>query len=710
MHRFACALAATALLAACPSRTTGVSGPSAADSSASRIRIAQAEARRGDGITELVELAAHGTPLERALALRGLGRIGGARARAQLERSLADADPAIVTAAASAYGVLGSLDELTPAATTAATAALLAALPRVPDAAKPLVVEAIGRVADTTAQATLVELLHSPVLAPSAALALGRFGRRKIELSPTAHLALIDVLRDARDPALAYAAAYAFARAQRPADATATAAAAHTRVGPPLAALVEADDAAVRAIAIQAIVKQDVVGAAHAQLERALLDGDWRVAVEGVRALAGDKGDDAGRDAVAAVLVRRFTELERGKATDAHVVIEALKTLAPHAKRPLVATALAALVRSASASTQVQGVTYGWIECLAAAATARGADLAELSSVEGCALPDHLRLPIVAELVGAKIGTLAQRRAVLARLLAHTDVRVRAAALGVLASLWAEGGAEDRAALLSTLVTAIGAPDPIAAGSAVDAAPAFYAAIGAGDRSALDAAIVARARVEKEPELAAAILELVGGQKITSGIDACRGALRGHPVLATAAAHCLSALGEPAAPSDEPAPASPPPVELAAAFTGPLEWVLATTRGEIVIALDADAAPWAVATIIALTKRGYYDGLELHRVVPDFVVQGGDPTQSGWGGPGFTLPAEPSAAGFVAGGVGIADAGRDSGGSQFFVMHSAAPHLDARYTYIGKAAGKVADTLLIGDKVVRATLRPAHAR
>ena len=128
------------------------------------------------------------------------------------------------------------------------------------------------------------------------------------------------------------------------------------------------------------------------------------------------------------------------------------------------------------------------------------------------------------------------------------------------------------------------------------------------------------------------------------------------------------------------------------------------------IELRPDVAPWAVASIVALTKRGAYDGLEFHRVVPNFVVQGGDPTQSGWGGPGYALPAEPASSadgpGYVAGGVGMADAGRDSAGSQWFIMHSRAPHLDGRYTWIGSVVSgqKSADSLLIGDKVDKATI------
>jgi len=150
----------------------------------------------------------------------------------------------------------------------------------------------------------------------------------------------------------------------------------------------------------------------------------------------------------------------------------------------------------------------------------------------------------------------------------------------------------------------------------------------------------------------------------------------------------------------------PPPVDVAQAFAPGLVWVLTTARGEIQIALDAKAAPWAVATIVALTRKRYYDGLEIHRVVPDFVVQGGDPTQSGWGGPGFTLPAEPTTPSFGTGHVGIADAGRDSGGSQWFIMHSPSPHLGARYTNIGRvvAGASIADALLIGDRIERATI------
>jgi cyclophilin family peptidyl-prolyl cis-trans isomerase len=189
----------------------------------------------------------------------------------------------------------------------------------------------------------------------------------------------------------------------------------------------------------------------------------------------------------------------------------------------------------------------------------------------------------------------------------------------------------------------------------------------------------------------------------------CRAGLATAPARAKAAAECLRTLGEATAAPATTA-AEPPPGDPASVIGKTLLWHLATTRGEIVIELRPDVAPWAVTSIVALTRRGFYDGLEFHLVGPNFVAQGGDPTQSGWGGPGYSLPAEPGSsadgAGYVLGGVGMADSGRDSGGSQWFIMHSRAPHLDGRYTWIGSVVSgqKSADALLIGDKVEKATI------
>jgi cyclophilin family peptidyl-prolyl cis-trans isomerase/HEAT repeat protein len=124
--------------------------------------------------------------------------------------------------------------------------------------------------------------------------------------------------------------------------------------------------------------------------------------------------------------------------------------------------------------------------------------------------------------------------------------------------------------------------------------------------------------------------------------------------------------------------------------------VLCTTdKGSFVIQLDGKIAPNTCAMFMDLINRGYYDDLIFHRVVPDFVVQGGDPRGDGWGGPGYTIRSEWSRAPYKRAAVGIAHDGKDTGGSQFFVTLSEQPHLNGRYTVFGE----VVEGMEIIDKV-----------
>jgi peptidyl-prolyl cis-trans isomerase B (cyclophilin B) len=692
-------LAATSLCMACPAGTARPSRPVQADDAGLRIRVAQAEAHRAGGVAELAALAMHGAKHERLLALRGLGRIGatgGGTPITVLVAALGDPDPDMIGVAAGALGIAASLDD----GALDVTAALIAALPR---GGGP-VIEALGRAGSAAAQPALVRALADPKLAELAGLALARHGRRKIALAEPSRTALVAASASA-DPAVRYAAVYALAREHQPPSHPAAISALVRRLADQVPEI--------RAQAIAGLGRRKAVGSARragGRPDELLLDRDWRVAVEAVRAL-GDSDD--GKDAIAAAIVRRYGELERGDPTMAHVIIEGEKALAGAGGRPAVAAALAALAAGGPAAAALPALTRGWIECLAAAATARARPDAELGAIERCGLADHLRLPLLAELISANAGSLAARRVALGKLLTHREPRVRAAGLGALAALWKAGDADDHRNAVTALVSALASREVLVAGAAVEAAKALYEAIGAGDHALLDAAVVARAVTERDPEVGAAVLELVGKRTLVAGAEACRAALGQDPVRAKAAASCLEALGE-APPELAPVTAAPPPVDVSAVVGHRLRWRVTTTRGDVVIRLHPDVAPWAVATIVALTRKGYYDGLEFHRVVPNFVVQGGDPTESGSGGPGFTIPAEPGAladgVGYLAGGIGIADAGRDSGGSQWFVMHSRAPHLDGRYTWIGtvESGQRSADALLIGDRVVRATIEPAQ--
>jgi cyclophilin family peptidyl-prolyl cis-trans isomerase len=109
-----------------------------------------------------------------------------------------------------------------------------------------------------------------------------------------------------------------------------------------------------------------------------------------------------------------------------------------------------------------------------------------------------------------------------------------------------------------------------------------------------------------------------------------------------------------------------------------------TERGTFRIRLFPFEAPFTVRHFLALVRRGFYDGLAFHRVVPGFVAQGGDPRGDGSGGPGYSLRCEIGRRRYLAGGVGMALSGKDTGGSQFFVTLAPQPHLDGRYTLFGQ--------------------------
>ena len=111
-----------------------------------------------------------------------------------------------------------------------------------------------------------------------------------------------------------------------------------------------------------------------------------------------------------------------------------------------------------------------------------------------------------------------------------------------------------------------------------------------------------------------------------------------------------------------------------------------TDKGTMVIELFADKAPKTVNNFVFLAREGYYDGVMFHRVIPNFMAQGGDPTGSGRGGPGYKFEDEfdSSLRHDKRGVVSMANAGPNTNGSQFFITHGATPHLDNRHTVFGQ--------------------------
>jgi cyclophilin family peptidyl-prolyl cis-trans isomerase len=160
------------------------------------------------------------------------------------------------------------------------------------------------------------------------------------------------------------------------------------------------------------------------------------------------------------------------------------------------------------------------------------------------------------------------------------------------------------------------------------------------------------------------------------------------------------------------------PKELKDKFNHPIDWTLAktisedqeaiikTSKGNIVIRLLVEEAPGSVANFVALVKAKYYDHKIFHRVVPNFVVQAGCNRGDGWGSEDYSIRSEFSTRKFLTGSVGMASAGKDTEGTQWFITHSPTPHLDGRYTLFAEVIEgmNVVHLLEQGDEILEVTI------
>lgn len=137
-----------------------------------------------------------------------------------------------------------------------------------------------------------------------------------------------------------------------------------------------------------------------------------------------------------------------------------------------------------------------------------------------------------------------------------------------------------------------------------------------------------------------------------------------------------------------------------------LKATIRTSKGDITLMLFADKAPLTVLNFVNLANRGYYDGLTFHRVINDFMVQGGCPLGTGTGGPGYRFQDEfaPDLRHDRPGVLSMANAGPNTNGSQFFITHVPTPWLDDRHSVFGAVAGdedqKVVNSIVMGDRII----------
>ena len=590
----------------------------------------------------------------RAAAARAMGRIGHADALVPLTRALTDAHERVRREAAFALGILGHPD---------AIGSLVRRLDLEDDVeATAQVCLALGRIGgEETA-----ELLH-----PIARSPYPRLREASIEaLALLADSTSVPVLRRATldsVPSVVWRAAYALEKVPDPAS--------YAR----LIDLTAHEFSLVRRYAIRSLGRIGATEAADdvAALRPSGADG-WH---EKVRI-----ADPLGRLGVDSETVRTCL---RAMLDDpvVHVRVAALQAIQRAGW-----TAFAADVR-AMADDPTVDVRAARLDALAALDAAAHADAFEAALDDSAAIVADTALAHVG--ATATDAAIARLRAVLA-----TDAP-RATRMAAARGLVAAGDAVDAAVRVDLLADR-------------DVFVATIAAGGIGEDDPAGGALLAAADRDDDPsgELRRAVFAALARVGATEAIDRLRRALDAgrSPWVRIAARDALAELlpheaDRAALPTAEeilldprPVPRPPDQPALVAQSTA-LEIVLTTRHGEVVIRPLVEEAPQMAESFARLAAAGRFDGSMFHRVVPDFVVQGGDPTGTGWGDAGYTIRSEWNRETYDRGKVGIAHSGKDTGSCQLFVTHAPQPHLDARYTIWGEVVSgmDVIDRIERGD-------------
>lgn len=615
---------------------------------------------------------------ETALAVGRMGDPGGLEA---LYALLLDEVPEVRREAAFALGELAELPGLPGAARTRAAARLLEAADDPDRETGRLAVEALGKAGVVVTQ--VAEALAGLPVAERRARLLPPLWRFPEEAAvPLAADGLA-----AEDPELRSRAAYALTREPRPAGL------------PHVRELAGDPDPRVRAWAARAL---GIAGeGADLALLRPLLDDPAPDPAAGpvVQALRAARSLVAsGRAAPPPEWRPRLLELLGDPRP--HVRVTALEAAGAWLLDEELGAALAGIVGDPSASAWDRGTA---LVALATGGDARAGTLAaELAAAPSGADPIlRARAAEAAGILGARelLGSLADdpdprvRQAVAAARLALAD---SAAAPSVAAAALEDPDAGVRAAVLTWL----GDRPVVPLEELREALLRALRDLVVEERLAAVDALAARGEAApEERDAVVALLEgLVEGRL---GDDVAR---IGH-LTRRRAADGLAALGRPRPATGPVATGRPAALyrTILLQTAEPRTVEVETPRGAFRLRLDCPRVPLTCLSFLQLARQGFYDGLSFHRVVPDFVVQGGDPRGDGWGGPGYTVRDEIHRLRFERGVVGMALAGPDTGGSQLFVTLAPQPHLDGGYTAFGEVTEgmEVLDRMAPGDVILR---------
>jgi cyclophilin family peptidyl-prolyl cis-trans isomerase len=731
-RRFALAFVA---FAACSTKQGDAPPPAPAPVDAEpgfdRASLARAEdQRRAKDVAEAARVS-HDVELRRQAA-RALARIADADSVEGLLRALEDEDR--TTAAWGAYGLGASCrgrEEANVRALAARAASYggdAAAVDPRRDAIDPriAIARAIGRCGGSMAESVLTSWVRRrDVLASAAAYALGDVAGRRGALTEDAMGALVEAAALSAAPAPGGAvpgsldaALYPFGRLERVPESFSA------RVAKAALATLGARGVA-RWFAVRALGRTGP-GAAG-ELEKIALDHTFspaeRASAAGALRVLDDEGHAAAADAIAQMAPGKdshdTSELLRVAGDDYGILASLVGSLGNDVPKKSEA-ALYALASLSAPGTPPASLARRLTElrCGAAAALAKGAydsDVLKRCGAESSEAYERARLASL-----LRRSLVGDRRAAWRSLTRSNHVKVREAALEAIAqhpelaeaarAALAEALAAKKGGIVATAAEIIhahpdrvlvlsererhaaldpGAPPPGANPSrAID--PAIASALGAA---------LAREWPEDLVETRTALLDAA----VAVSLDGARAAVMAachdrNATIRDRAAKALRGLADAPPPTPHgPAieaiacspPADPGPVapELGRSLARDVRVVFATDAGDLAIVFEPALAPIAATRFVALAKAGFYDGIIVHRVVPGFVAQFGDPDGDGYGGAGTLLRCETSPVPFGPLDVGVALAGRDTGSSQLFVTLARYPHLDGEYARVGRAEG-----------------------
>jgi len=644
------ALAGVAVLAGFATAGFSVVAPARAATSARTLlrpaAISEHEGRRDT--TGLAATLRRGSSAAiRGAAARALGRIQNRGSVPALSAALRDPSPAVRREAAFALALVGD--------STAASAVAARLRTETDPAARVTMITTLGYLGARREAPALVAALGSTRAEERRAAALAAGRSRDSSLVEALGVATQD-----KDAETRWRAAYALGRI------------AHRRAGPALEPLLEDADPMVRAMAARAAGD---VGDSTAVplLTRLLADPSWRTRVNAAHALGVLKAPAGGPVLRASIHdssphVRWESALALGLIRDAASVAPLTEALED--------TSTGVVQGAAIALLQIQGEE-------AVPTVAPALDL----------LPPFLRSGLIDAL-----GDLTGPASLELLLTRARDASDPAQAAGAISALARRTG--DRRAAIPALRTALASRDFTMVASAAEGLGSL------ADSTATDelARLLARRASPDDADVAASAATALAALKTPAALQALQTAR--HDPERRIRETATRALGLPAdsVPAD---PAPPLRVEKVTGVRLPTHARVVTERGWIEIALRPADAPRAVENFARLAKSGYFNGLEFHRVVPNFVIQDGCPRGDGWGGPGYAIPCEYNDLPYGVGAVGMALSGKDTGGSQWFITLSPQPRLEGRYTVFGQVTSgiEVVERIMPGDRIERIELK-----